>query len=306
MAELASNYFTVLARTRAEQLGIDLTIELAKAIIEKIKSGKAFWEGTPDHTNAIPVFMTIGQKRIRLVMDGDKSRIITLAERDYASKGAVAQAARLGIVLNLAMANLLMEKIKARDSDIIEVNEQDNGYFEAKMNFDGKGIRVVYTDQSGCITQIDDYAGPRVNPQHPAVTRHAAERAVQRYETELTPVLTDEIIRRIKTGDQLIDHYQVRSGAWAAVTEIDHNKPAVILYQPSSSEDVPLRIVTVTPMNYHEAHSQKLIQQREAMHAKARAEKRERFLERKKNRKKQKAAFHRSQKNDDDDDYLYG
>ena len=32
MAELASNYFTVLARTRAEQLGIDLTIELVGLI----------------------------------------------------------------------------------------------------------------------------------------------------------------------------------------------------------------------------------------------------------------------------------
>lgn len=309
MAHKASNYFTALAYARAHNLGIDLTPELGKAIIDKIQKGEAFWEGPPEQNDAIPVFMNIGNRRLRLIVDADKARIITLAERDFAAKGAIGQANRMGIVLNLAMANLLMDKIKARDPDVIDVADQGNGtYFEAKMNFDGKGLRVVYSQQSGCIIQIDDYAGPRVNPQHPAVTRHAAERAVQRYETELTPRLTDEIIRRIKTGEGLIDHYQVRSGAWAAVTEIDEGKPAVILYTPSTSDSVPIRIITVTPMDYHEAHGTRQVERREAAHAKIKESKRERFLERKKTQKKQKASFHRAQRDDDEDDldYRYG
>ena len=300
-----SLYYTAHAYTRAHNIGIDLTPEVGEAIMKKIEAGDVFWEGPPEHNGALPIHIDFKNRRLRLILDADKTRIITLAERDFAAKNAIKQAEKFGIVLNQAMTTLLMEKIKAKDEDVIEITPTEGNTSEAKLNYAGKGLRVVYSTYSGCIIQLDDYAGPRVNPQHPAVTRHAAERAVQRYDVELTPTITDEIIRKIKTGQGLIDRYKIKSGAMAAIVEIAPEKPACIIYAPSDNEDVPIRIITVTPMDHHEQHAKQAVAFREAQHARQREEKREQRMGRRKAQKKENARFHKAQR-DDDDEYGFG
>lgn len=306
MTYQGSPYYTAHAYTRAQNLGIDLTPEIGEALITKIKAGDVFWKGPPEHNGAIPIYIDFKQRRLRLILDPEKTRIITLADRYFASKNAIKQAEKFGIVLNQAMATLLMEKIKANDEDVIEIAPTEGNTNEAKLKYAGKGLRVVYSTDNGCIIQLDDYAGPRVNPQHPAVTRHAAERAVQRYDTELTPAITDEIVRKIKTGHGLLDRYKIKSGAMAAIVEIAPGKPACIIYAQSDNEDVPIRIITVTPMDHHENHAKQALLFRQAQHERMREEKRERRIGRKKARKKENARFHKAQRDDDDDEYGYG
>lgn len=303
-----SSYYTAHAYARAHNIGVNLTPELGESWVARAKTGDIFWEGPPEHNGAIPVHVNHMNKRLRLIMDADKGRIITLAERDFASKNAVKQAERFGIVLNQAMASLLIDKIKANDDDVLEIEEGIGRTSEAKLTFDGRGLRVVYSIDSGCIIQLDDYAGPRVDPKHPAVTRHAAERAVQRYEVELTPAVTEEIVRKITTGKELIDHYKIKSGAMAAIVEIAPDKPACIIYARTPNEAVPIRIITVTPMDFHEAHGERFVAIREAQHAKVREERRERYQDRKKAQKKQNARYHKAQRaeNDDEDEFGYG
>ncbi len=306
MAYNGSPYYTAHAYARAHNIGIDLTPEVGEALMKKIEAGDIFWEGPPEHNGAIPVHIDFKNRRLRLILDADKTRIITLAERDFAAKNAIKQAEKFGIVLNQAMTTLLMEKIKAKDEDVIEVTARQGNTSEAKLNYGGKGLRVVYSTDSGCIIQLDDYAGPRVNPQHPAVTRHAAERAVQRYDVELTPAVTDEIVRKITTGQGLIDRYKIKSGAMAAIVEIAPQKPACIIYAPSDSDTVPIRIITVTPMDHHEQHVQQAVAFREAQHARQREQKREQRIGRRKAQKKENARFHKAQRDDDDDEYGFG
>ncbi len=301
MTYKGSTYFTAHAYARAHNIGVDLTPELAESWVTKAQTGDLFWEGPPEHNGAIPVHVNYLQKRLRLIMTADKSRIITLAERDFASKNAIKQGEKFGIVLNLAMTTLLMDKIKAKDEDVIEVAASHGNTGEAKLNYDGRGLRVVYSTDSGCIIQLDDYAGPRVNPKHPAVTRHAAERAVQRYDVELTASVTEEIVKKITTGQGLLDRYKIKSGAMAAIVEIAPGTPACIIYTPSDNETVPIRIITVTPMDYHEAHNQQAVAFREAQHARMREEKRERRVGRRKVQKKENARFHKAQREDDDE-----
>ena len=296
MAYSGSPYYTAHAYARAHNIGFDLNPNVGKLLMEKVQSGQALWEGPPEHNGALPFYISYMNRRLRLIVDVEKTKIITLAERDFAARAAIKQAERLGVVLNLAMATLLIEKIKSKDEDVIEDVEGFGRQREAKLTFDGKGLRIVYSSDSGSIIQIDDYAGPRVNSQHPAVTRHAAERAVQRYDVELTSALTNEIIQRITNGTDLIDHYQVRPGAMAVITEIEPGKPACIIYSPSANKNVPIRIITVTPMDYHEAHGQKFIERRQAAHIQRKEAKRERYLERKKKDAKIRRSYFRSER----------
>lgn len=305
MPYMGSTYYTAHAYTRAQEIGVDLNPELGESLMAKIKEGDVFWESPPEYNGAIPVHINHLNKRLRLILDPDKTKIITLAERKFASETAIKRADRMGFVLNLASATLLMEKVKANDDDVIEITQGVGRSSEAKLTFGDMGLRLVYSDDSGCIIQLDDYAGRRVGPLHPAVTRHAAERAVQRYEVELTPEIASDIVRKITSGKELIDHYRIKSGAMAAIVEIAPDKPACIIYAPSPSEAVPIRIITVTPMDYHEAHSQKLGAIREAQHAKVREQRRERYLGRKKAQKKENARFHKALR-EEEDDYGYG
>lgn len=305
MTYKGSPYYTAHAYTRAHNIGIDLTPEIGEDLMKKISTGDVFWEGPPEHNGALPFYINFKNRRLRVIVDAEKTRIITLAERDFASKTSIKHSEKFGIVLNFAMATLLMEKIKTEDADVISVMPDQGNTREAKLNYDNRGLRVVYSTDSGCIIQLDDYAGPRVNPQHPAVTRHAAERAVQRYDVELTPEISEEIVRKIKTGHGLIDRYKIKSGATAAIVEIAPNKPACIIYTNCDNEEVPIRIITVTPMDHHEKHGEQFVAFRQAQHERMREEKRERRMGRKKAQKKENARFHKAQR-DEDDDYGFG
>ena len=306
MTYRGSPYYTAHAYIRAHNIGIDLTPEIGEELMKKISAGDVFWEGPPEHNGALPFHIDFKNRRLRMIVDAEKTRIITLAERDFASKNSIKQAEKFGIVLNHAMATLLMDKIKAKDEDVIDVTPCQGHTCEAKLNYDGRGLRVVYSTDSGCIIQLDDYAGPRVNPQHPAVTRHAAERAVQRYDVELTPALSEEIVRKIKTGHGLIDRYKIKSGAMAAIVEIAPDTPACIIYANCDNDDVPIRIITVTPMDHHEKHGEQFVAFRQAQHERMREEKRERRMGRRKAQKKENARFHKAQRDDEEDEYGFG
>lgn len=302
MTYLGSDYYTAHAYRRAQVLGIDLNPESGKAIVEKIQSGDIFWKGHPDKDGGVPIYMNYLNRRIRFIVNEDNDRIISLSERDFASMTAIKQAEALGLVLNFAMANLIMDKIKSRD--VIEIGKGLERTADAKMVVADVGLRVVFSEESGAIIKVDDYTGPRVVPQHPAVSRHAAERAMQRYNVELTPEISNILVERIVTGTDLIDHFKMKSGSMAVITEIAPDKPACIIYQRVNGS-VPIRLLTVTPMTHYEAHEERVAASREARHETRRAALRARFETRKRTRKRENARNRHAMREDHEDSYGY-
>lgn len=303
MAYMGSDYYTAHAYDRAKNIGIDLTPEVGRALVEKIQQGAVFWESPPEPSGNIPIFINHMNRRIRLIVNEDKNRIITLADRSFATHRAIEQAERLGLTLNLALASLIMEKVKAKD--VIEIGQNAINVGEAKMVVADVGLRVFYSEDAGTIIKVDDYTGPRTAQQHPAVSRHAAERAIQRYDVELTPEVSEMIVRRIMTGEDLIDHYQSKSGAMVAIMEIAPEKPACIIYHHRNGS-IPIQVVTVTPMTYHEAHSEKILASRKAEQKKRFEDKRERRDSRLRDQKKEAARIHRAMRDDHDEFSRYG
>lgn len=300
MAYQASSYYTALAAQRAESMGIDLNPTIGKALLKRINSGDFIWKSHGDRSDTEAYYLNHANRRIRLIVNVEKDKIITIARTNFAMNQAVSKAERLGITLNLAMATLIMDKIKSGD-----VMSQEDSYANtraAKLTVDGKNIRVVYSEETGVIAQVDDYTGPPVVSPHPAVSRHAAERMMQRYDIELTAEMSAEIVSRIAQERDLIDHYSIDSGAMVAITEVAPDTPARIIYHFDGDRGISI----VTVLKYSERDGRQAAKEREDRYNRLRAERHDRYRQSRKNQKRQTAIFHRTQKrHEDDDDYAY-
>lgn len=286
-----SSSYTHTAKARAEKSGIDLSPTTSKEILSIIKSGSV-WEDVvgQDDPTCRTFFFDYERIRVRVVTDVNVTRIVTINKSAGTPLRVIEKAEKFGITLNKDMQKFITTKIRNNDPDIFSVEKGDKPHVRViGMTIMDNDYRIVYSDASGVIINIDqsttisgDGGKSMVRTQHPSLTQHAAERAAERYDIELTKEMTASIIERIRLGDY-DDNYGAGGETRAVVLDIGDGVKGCVIYTPYPT----IKIITVAPMDYHER----------------RTKRQERSKEAKRKRKTQLVKYHRHMRNQEDEYY---
>lgn len=284
--------FTYAAERRAEESGIKLCEKTSRSILAKIKNNDgAVWEDVvsqPDDSVCRLFFMEHGGVRIRVITDNDISRIVSLSKSSGTPLHVIQKAEKFGLVLNKAMQKFIVDKIRANDRDIFSSEDGEKPFVRViGMTIMDEDYKIIYSDANGVIINIDKHFDENssdktiIRSQHPFLSHHAAERAVERYDIEITKPMADSIIERIRVGD-CIDNYGAGNDTRAAILEIQEGVKACVIYTPFPQ----IKIITVAPMEYHERRSLRLEKSKEA----------------KRKQKSKRVRFHRQMKLQEEED----
>lgn len=282
--------FTYAAERRAEKSGIKLCEKTSRSILAKIKnSDDSVWEDVvsdPGDNECRTFFMEHEGVRIRVITDEDISRIVSLNKSSGTPLHVIQKAEKFGIILNKAMQKFIVDKIRNNDPDIFSSEDGEKPFVRIiGMTIMDEAYKIIYSDANGVIINIDKHFDEKsktvIRSQHPFLSHHAAERAVERYDIEITKPMADSIIDRIRMGDY-IDNYGAGNDTRAAILEIQEGVKACVIYTPFPQ----IKIITVAPMEYHERRSLRL----------------EKSKETKRKQKSERVRFHRQLKLQEEED----
>lgn len=263
--------FTHTAKHRAEKAGITLCEKMSRNILSTINNkSETVWEdivSKPENLNCRLFFMEHDGVRLRVVTDDDITRIVTMNKSSGTPLHVISKAEKFGITLNKDMQRFIANKIVNGDPDVFSIEKGQKPHVKiVGMTIMDQDYKIVFSDASGVIINIDktttlnsEDGKSIIRTQHPSLSQHAAERAAERYDVELTKEMTASIIERIRLGDY-DDNYGAGGDTRAVVLDLDDGVKGCVIYTPFPT----IKIITVAPMDYHERRTKRQEKSKEA------------------------------------------
>lgn len=238
--------FTETTFKTAKRAGVTLTEDLAERILHKCNTNGAVWHRLDSEGRSV-FYVDVATDRLRVVVNSNVSRIVSVAKEEFATPGAIRFADRYGMTLNLAMASLICAKI-------VEESDSD-GDGTAVVHFEDYGdLTITYRNRDGKICTVHREGDVRPDnrcttvSQHPAASKHASMRSIERFGVELTSDRTNKIIDDIKHR-RWIDAYPPNGydSCTTALMELEPGVKACVVY--SALDNI---LITVTPIDRFE------------------------------------------------------
>lgn len=273
----ATAIYTKKAQETSYNIGIELDPPLAKSLIDKCKAGNVAWTSPPEKEGFQAFFLNHAQQRIRVLLNPEKNRIIGLTAKPFVSDQAINHAKNVKMTLNLAMATLILDRIK--DGHCTPSEDSPSGTKTCMLELQEYGnIAVTYNPTTGLIVSLlrprenredrPEKTHPPLNriiSQHPNATRHASVRSVQRFGIELTQERTQKIVDDLRRRKWIDAFPPRRTGTSTALIEIEEGVQACVVYDQHT-----MSLITVTPVDRFQAE----IKRREMTDARQREQKR--------------------------------